>query len=96
MNRPTNCSTGWFTVQLEPVLPFAKYSLEALGHEHGPTPRAERQDPIPLAGLPLRVGSNLYWADNTVLLPEMDGAGAALLAWTILANLGRESKAGLS
>jgi len=26
----------------------------------------------------------------------MDGAGAALLAWTILANLGRELKAGLN
>jgi len=81
--------------QLEPVLPFAKYRLDALGREQGPTPRAERQESIPLARLPLRASSNLYWADNTALLPEMDGAGAALLAWTILANLGREPKAGL-
>ena len=51
---------------------------------------------MPLVGLPLRAGRNLYWADNTALLPEMGGAGAALLAWTILANLGRETKAVLS
>jgi hypothetical protein len=50
---------------------------------------------LPLAGLTLRAGRNLYWADHTVLFPEMGGAGAALLAWTILANLGRETKAGL-
>jgi len=82
--------------QLEPVLPFAEYRLDALGREQDPTPQVTRQDTKLLAGLPLRAGRNLYWADNTVLLPEMDGAGAALLAWTILANLGRELKAGLN
>ena len=81
--------------QLGPVLPFAKYRLDVLGREQVPTPQAERQESIPLASLPLRAAGNLYWADNTVLLPEMDGAGAALLAWTILANLGRQPKAGL-
>ena len=81
--------------QLEPVLPFAKYQLDALGREPGATPRVEHQAALPPTGLPLRAGRNLYWADNTVLLPEMDGAGAALLAWTILANLGNEPKAGL-
>jgi hypothetical protein len=82
--------------QLGPVLPFAKYRLDALGREQGPAPQVKRQETVLLDGLPLRAGRNLYWADNTVLLPEMDGAGAALLAWTILANLGRELKAGLN
>ena len=82
--------------QLEPVLPFAEYRLDALGREQDLTPQVTRQETKLLAGLPLRAGKNLYWADNTVLLPEMDGAGAALLAWTILANLGRELKAGLN
>lgn len=81
--------------QLGPVLPFAKYRLDALGREQGAAPQTERQASMPLAGLPLRAGRNLYWADNTVLLPEMGGAGAALLAWTILGNLGRKTKAGL-
>ena len=81
--------------QLGPVLPFAKYRLDVLGREQVPTPQAERQKAMPLASLPLRAASNLYWADNTVLLPEMDGAGAALLAWTIVANLRRQPKAGL-
>jgi len=81
--------------QLEPVLPFAKYQLEALGREQRSTPLEKGQETMLLTGLPVRAGRNLYWADNTVLLPEMDGAGAALLAWTILANLGREAKAGL-
>ena len=82
--------------QLEPILPFAEYRLDALGRQQDPTPQVTRQETKLLAGLPLRAGRNLYWADNTVLLPEMDGAGAALLAWTILANLGRELKAGLN
>jgi hypothetical protein len=81
--------------QLGPVLPFAKYRLDVLGREQVPTPQAKRQESMPLASLPLRAASNLYWADNTVLLPEMDGAGAALLAWTIVANLRRQPKAGL-
>jgi len=82
--------------QLEPVLPFAEYRLDALGREQDLTPQVTRQETKLLTGLPLRAGKNLYWADNTVLLPEMDGAGAALLAWTILANLGRELKTGLN
>jgi hypothetical protein len=81
--------------QLEPVLPFADYRLDRLGREQEPTPQVKHQESMLLSGLPLRAGRNLYWADNTVLLPEMDGAGAALLAWTILANLGRGPKAGL-
>ena len=80
--------------QLEPVLPFAKYRLDALGREQGPKPQAKRQETMLLAGLPLRAGRNLYWADNTILLPEMDGAGAALLAWTLFANLGSKTKPG--
>jgi hypothetical protein len=81
--------------QLEPVLPFAEYRLDALGREQESSPQVKHQETMLLAGLPLRAGRNLYWADNTILLPEMDGAGAALLAWTIFANLGRGPKAGL-
>lgn len=75
--------------QLEPVLPFAQYQLT----EENPSDPAvvqttEDTRSIQLAKLPIRVGSNLYWADRTALFPEMGAAGAALLAWTIAGHLG--------
>jgi hypothetical protein len=35
----------------------------------------------------LRIGTNLYCADNNALLAEMGAAGAALLGWTLAENL---------
>jgi hypothetical protein len=43
---------------------------------------------IQLANLPLQIGTNLYCADETALFPGMGATGAALLAWTLVDNLG--------
>ena len=78
--------------QLESVLPFAKYDFTALQlppeKQAGSDVDTPRQLPPPLSALPIRIESNLYHAERTVMPPEMGAAGAPLLAWTILKNLG--------
>lgn len=75
--------------QLEPVLPFARYRVipdeEPIQTTSIPSVAST---PRQLARLPLRLGSNLYCADGTSLLPEMGAAGAALLGWTLARHLG--------
>ena len=84
--------------QLEPVLPFAEYKLTEINHSVAditqPTgvamqPEAAKDtQSIQLANLPVEIRTNLYCADGTALFPEMGAAGAALLAWTLVDNLG--------
>ena len=74
--------------QLEPALPFARYKLSEEVEPPGRQPAAETaRQPQSLTRLPLRIGSNLYCADNNALLAEMGPAGAALLGWTLTENL---------
>lgn len=79
-------------LQMEAILPFAKYRLS-----EGSLPlEAETNDKTacavkPLERLPIRIDKNLYCADRTVLLPEMGAAGAALLGWTLAKNLGERN-----
>lgn len=74
--------------QLEPVLPFARYTLQvqAIGRN-----TVKLADPAatapPLFKLPLHPGSHLWYADNARLLPQLGSGGAALLAWTLLRRL---------
>lgn len=75
--------------QLEKVLPFARYQLNELT-----SGQADQDKPIgtmQLGNLPIRISDNLYCADRTVLLPEMGAAGAAMLAWTLVKNLGKSA-----
>jgi len=75
-------------IQLEPALPFARYQLSESVECVGPQPEANPEKTHQhLANLPLRIGTNLYCADNNALLPEMGAAGAALLGWTLAENL---------
>jgi hypothetical protein len=81
--------------QLEPVLPFARYELVEDGIQVEEHPRqASAQQPQKLANLPLRIGTNLYCADNYGMLPEMGAAGAALLGWTLAENIVTSRKQG--
>ena len=79
--------------QLEPVLPFSNYTLtpcDPLGD------RRPSQYPgvlFKFNSLPIKLGRNLYCADNQVLVPEMGVAGAAVLAWTFSNKLGSKTKA---
>jgi hypothetical protein len=79
-------------LQMEAILPFAKYSLS----EDSLPPEAKTNNNAdcavkPLASLPIRIDKNLYCADRTVILPEMSAAGAALLGWTLAENLGKKN-----
>lgn len=79
-------------LQLEAILPFAKYrisedSLPLQAKPNNITDRATK----PLASMPIRIDKNLYCADRTVLLPEMGAAGAALLGWTLAKNLNKKN-----
>ena len=79
--------------QLAPALPFAKYTLKAdTPDRHQASMKGRR--PRPLANRPIRISENLYWADQNVLFPEMGGAGAALLAWTLVNHLQTRGKTG--
>ena len=79
--------------QLEPVLPFADYSLEIANQpQAATTPEQQRAMSLPFSSIPLRIAGNLYHADRTAVLPEMGAAGAALLAWTIYNNLSGKTK----
>jgi len=75
--------------QLEPVLPFAKYRLtEPPLLDTDITWATESARATQLTKLPIRIGKNLYCADRTAMFPELGAAGSALLAWTIVENLG--------
>lgn len=81
--------------QLEQALPFAKYTLsvdeENLSPQTVSTTAVQQQR---LTRLPLQIGSNLYCADSSALLPEMGASGAALLGWTLAENLSSKRKHG--
>ena len=79
-------------LQMEGILPFAKYSFseDSLPLEAKTNNKADCAVK-PLASLPIRIDKNLYCADRTVLLPEMGAAGAALLGWTLVENLGKKN-----
>jgi hypothetical protein len=69
--------------QLEPILPFAKFTLSPLA-------TARREPGMPGSAvalsrfkLPLHSGNHLWCADETRLLPQLGNSGAALLAWTL-------------
>jgi len=74
--------------QLEPVLPFARYTL---AHQHHGRSSVRLADPsstaLPLGQVPFRLGSHLWCADETRLLPQLGSGGAALLAWTLVRQL---------
>ena len=74
--------------QLEPVLPFARYTLE---HQHHGRSSVRLADPsntaVPLGKVPFRLGNHLWCADETRLLPQLGSGGAALLAWTLVRQL---------
>jgi len=75
--------------QLEPALPFARYSiLTDDDSSSGQPPLEGHTRPRKLNDLPLQIGKNLYCADGTALLPELGAAGAALLGWTLAEHLG--------
>ena len=74
--------------QLEPILPFVRYTLDRHRHDRqhaGPTDAPDRC--LPLFRLPLHLGNHLWCADETRLLPQLGIGGAALLAWTLVRNL---------
>ncbi len=75
--------------QLEAVLPFAQYRFTE--EPAAPAPPTEDGQPMRLASLPIHIGTNLYCADRTALMPDMGAAGAALLAWTIAENLAKRT-----
>jgi hypothetical protein len=81
--------------QLEPALPFADYDLATEEENHSPeTKSVTAHQQLQLTSLPLRIGSNLYCADSSILLPEMGASGATLLAWTLAENLASKHKQG--
>ncbi|MBE0575151.1 MAG: hypothetical protein IH613_04555 [Desulfuromonadales bacterium] len=81
--------------QLEPALPFAGYDVSTKEENLSPeTMSAAAHQRLQLTSLPLRIGSNLYCADSSILLPEMGASGATLLAWTLAENLASKHKQG--
>ncbi len=77
--------------QLAPVLPFATYEMT----RHPTTDRDTLTDQMdPIAGLfakPLKIGSNIFCADSSILTPGLGPPGAALLGWTLANRLGNYS-----
>jgi hypothetical protein len=74
--------------QFEPVLPFARYTLDGHAHDRSHLgPGSATALPLPLFKLPLRLGSHLWCADETRLLPHLGLGGAALLAWTLVRHI---------
>ncbi len=79
--------------QLEPVLPFAKFELSEVNGQFSPrTGATSISQAQQLTSLPLRIGTNLFCADSSGMLPEMGAAGAALLGWTLAENLATSYK----
>lgn len=81
----SEATSGDIRRQLEAVLPFAQYQLTEMNS--AVSQPVEGAQSMRLANLPIHLGTNLYCADKTALLPDMGAAGAALLAWTIAKNL---------
>jgi len=74
--------------QLEPLLPFARYTLAVHAHDRiQVSPGGSTSRPLPLFQLPVRLGSHLWCADEARLLPHLGLGGAALLAWTMVRQL---------
>jgi hypothetical protein len=74
--------------QLDPVLPFARYSLQVLPSGRSTVRLADPAAAAPsLFRLPLHLGNRLWCADNLGLLPQFGNGGAPLLAWTLLHRL---------
>ena len=82
---PAGTDDGHIQTQLAPFLPFARYSLSLrdTGKHVLTEPDANRA----LFKLPYRLGSHLWCADETRLLPHLGTGGAALLAWTIVRKI---------
>ena len=80
---------------LKPVLPFMDYDLSWEEENISPymmTISAKQRQQ--LARLPLQIGNNLYCADSSILMPELEVSGAALLGWTLANNLTSMRKRG--
>ncbi len=79
--------------QLEPVLPFADYTLQILAQGRSTIRLA---DPaavaLPYHKLPLQLGSRLWCVDAARLLPQLGNGGAALLAWTLVREVGARAE----
>jgi len=81
--------------QIEAALPFAKYELSATEETISAQKKTSTASQLQkLTKLPIRIGSNLYCADSSALLPEMGASGAALLGWTLAENLAGKRKPG--
>jgi hypothetical protein len=90
LSAPEATETG-IHQQLEPVLPFAKYRLtEEPSSDTDITKSTKSARTTQLTKLPIRIGVNLYCVDRTAMFTELGAAGSALLAWTIVENLGAE------
>lgn len=80
--------------QLEPILPFARYTLDPMANSQKLIETAEvTVSPLSIFKLPLRLGSHLWCADETRLVPHLGCGGAALVAWTLLRHLAPETLA---
>jgi hypothetical protein len=74
--------------QLDPVLPFARYTLQVQAIGRNTVRLADPATTAPsLFRLPLHPGTHLWCADHAGLLPQLGSGGAALLAWTLLRRL---------
>lgn len=69
--------------QLQPFLPFARYTLRGTMIASPDSGRPGATTPPALFKLPLQLGNHLWCADDTRLLPHLGNGGAALLAWTL-------------
>ena len=73
--------------QFEPVLPFARYTLDQHRHNRIDADPTDTATGPSLFKLPLHPGNHLWCADETRLLPHLGSGGAALLAWTLARHL---------
>jgi hypothetical protein len=74
--------------QLEPVLPYARYTLQVQTTGRTTVRLANPAATAPsLFKLPLHPGSRLWCLDPAALLPQLGSGGAPLLAWTLLRRL---------
>lgn len=91
---PGSAETSAVRAQLAPVLPFARYQLDA-DPAQTPEPPSARQNPalFDLFSLPLSLGNRLFCADESTLLPHLGTPGAALLAWSLVNRLHPASRA---